>query len=258
MEGTLVEKTGTKAGAYRIVNKEIEFMDFVNVSLEGGMDLVMPLGLHEKSIFFPKAVMVVAGVTGHGKTSLVLNIIKDNMNKFDFKYFISEMSPLALNYKLSLFGMPIENWKMQVIPDHAWDYSNIQDNVFHNSINVIDYLEPDGEKSYNIHEVISGIIKRLDKGMAIITTQKKKDVELSAGGIYTAKAASFYLSLDWGTLRIYKNRYREEDKNPQCSKIDFDLKPGVVFEATTEWYNPNSQFKPKQVKAERSYHEHEV
>ncbi len=244
-EEGLIERTGTRRGEYRIIDKDIEYMDFKHVSKEGAIKLTLPLEIHKKTIFFPRNVIVIAGVTGYGKTSYLLNVIRDNMHKFKFKYFASEMSALALNYKLSRFDFPIDNWKMDVIPDYGWDYTNIQDKIFPNDMNVIDYLEPEGEKTYNIHEIITKIIKRLDKGMALIATQKKKGSDLSAGGVYSAKASSLYLSLDWGTIFIFKNRFREEDPNPGLNRIDFTIEPGQNFVPNGDWYDIKENKKVK-------------
>lgn len=237
----VIEKAGDRNGCWRKIDKDIEYMDFVNVSVEGAIDLTLPLDIHKKTIFFPKNVIVIAGVTGYGKTSFLLNMMRSNMEKFQWKYFMSEMSPLALNYKLTRFNWPIEAWKMDVIPDYVWDFHNIPDKIFPNAMNVIDYLEPEGERTYYIHEVITKIIKKLDKGMAIIATQKKPQADLSAGGVYSSKAASLYLSLDWGTINIFKNRFREEDKQPLRTRRDFEIQPGQHFVAKGNWYDPNER-----------------
>lgn len=241
----VLERTGNRTGEYRIIEADVEFMDFVNVSKEGAIPLTLPLGIHKKTIFFPRSVIVIAGVTGYGKTTYLLNVIRDNMHKFKFRYFASEMSNLALNFKLSRFNFPVEKWKMDVIPDTKWDYFNIQDKIFPDDMNVIDYLEPEGEKTYNIHGVITKIIGKLDQGMALIATQKKQNSDLSAGGIYSAKATSLYLSLDWGTILIFKNRFREMDVAPKLSRIDFTIEAGQNFIPASDWYDPNVKRKEK-------------
>lgn len=243
----VLERTGKGTGEYRIIEREVEFMDFVNVSKEGAINLTLPLEIHRKTIFFPRNTIVIAGVTGYGKTSFLLNTIRDNGHKFKFKYFASEMSNLALNYKLARFNIPVEKWVnwMDVIPDDKWDHTNIQDKIFPDDMNVIDYLEPEGEKTYNIHDIITKIIKRLDKGMALIATQKKPGADLSAGGVYSAKASSLYLSLDWGTILIFKNRFREEDSNPMLSRRDFDIAAGQNFVPKGDWYSPQDKKKSK-------------
>jgi hypothetical protein len=248
-----IEKYGSKNGQWRKVDGDIEFMDFVNVSKEGVLDIELPLGIHKKTMIFPKAVIVLAGVTGFGKTTWMLNIVRDNMHKYNFYYFNAEMSPLALNKKLSYFMHPINQWNMKVIPDHKWDYGNIADKVFPDDINIIDYLEPDGDKPYGIHGVVTAIIKRLNKGIAIIATQKKPNVDLSTGGVYTAKAASLYLSLDWGRIKIFKNRYREEDTSPNLIMRDFEVTRGQHISPIGGWYNEQSKKESDKIKKYADY-----
>ncbi len=234
-ENPIIKKNGTRRGAWTTIDNTIKFMDFVNVDLSNTVNLRLPLDIQDKTVFFPKSVIVLAGVTGYGKTSFALNFIKDNMEKHQIFYFNAEMSPEALNKKLSYFDIPIIAWNMQVV--EGWDYRDIAAKVFPDAINVIDYLEPEGEKAYGIHGIISNIINRLNKGMAFITVQKKKGVELGAGGVYSAKAASLYLSLEWGNIMIYKNRFREEDPHPLLDTIDFEIVNGCNIRKTGMWYN---------------------
>ena len=251
-EKKIITKLEDRTGHWKkIDNTEMEFMDFVNVSNEGLLDLILPLGIEKKTKIFPKAVIVLAGVTGFGKTTFLLNIVQQNMHKYNFYYFNAEMSPLALNHKLQYFNFPVDQWKMKVIPDDKWDYLTVADKIYPDDINVIDYLEPDGEKPYGIHNVVTNIIKRLDKGIAIISTQKRQDADLSAGGVYSAKAASLYLSLDWGRIKIFKNRYREEDPNPGLVLRDFEvIGNGQIIRELGGWYNES---KKKKEETKRTY-----
>jgi hypothetical protein len=175
------------------------------------------------------------------------------MHKYLFYYFNAEMSPLALNKKLGYFIHPIDKWNMKVIPDHAWDYTNVADKIFPNDINIIDYLEPEGDKPYNIGGIVTAIIKRLDKGAAIISIQKKPNTDLGIGGVYSAKAASLYLSLDWGRIMIYKNRYREEDEHPLYNLRDFELGKGQHIKPSGGWYNEGSKKEKEKQKKYADY-----
>lgn len=236
-EAKILEHIGKRSGTYRVIDKKVEFMDFLNVDMEDILDIKLPLNAHRKTLFFPKSVIVVAGVTGMGKTTFALNVVKDNMDRYKIYYFNSEMSRQALNKKLTYFGIPLDQWRMKAIAGEKWDHTNIADKVFPDDLNIIDYLEPESDKPYGIHEVISAIVNNLNRGMALITVQKRPTSKLGTGGIYSAKASSFYLALDWGTLEIIKNRYREEDADPKANFIDFEIIHGSKFESKTGWYN---------------------
>ncbi len=239
MVGKEIARVGNQDGMFRKIDGEIKFMDFLNVDPNNTVNLILPLNIHKKTVFFPKSVIVLAGVTGFGKTTFALNFIKGNWNHYNpIYYFNAEMSPQALHKKLSYFkDTSISEWysKMKVIGD--WDYRDIGDKIFPDSINVIDYLEPEGEKSFNIHEVIVGIMNNLKSGIAFITIQKKPGAVFGTGGVYSVKAASLALTLEWGNVSIYKNRFREEDLSPSLDSVDFEITGGSKIEEKGVWYN---------------------
>ncbi|MCX5803457.1 MAG: bifunctional DNA primase/polymerase [Proteobacteria bacterium] len=231
-----LKKHGDRRGCFRAVDKNIEFMDFGNADLNNFVPLQLPLDIHLKTKFFPKSVIALMGVSGFGKTTFALNTIGLNFDSMPCFYFNSEMSREALKKKLSYFLIPMDTWvrKMKVIDD--WDFNNIEDKIQPDAFNVVDYLEPEAEKTFNIHGVISTIIKKLNKGMALICIQKRPGSKLGTGGIYSIKASSLALAMDWGKIQIVKNRFREEDKSPSSNTIDFNIEHGCNFVKTHDWY----------------------
>jgi len=232
----IIERAGQKDGCYRRIDRSIEYMDFANADIENYIDLRLPLGLHAKTNIYPKGAIVIAGVSGMGKTLYALNTIADNMGRFPIFYFNSEMGPEALKKKLSHFPILITEWEKNMKVVDNWDFNNIADKVQPDGFNVIDYLEPEGEKAFNIHGVISAIIRRLNKGTALITIQKKPGATMGTGGVYSIKAATLALALDWGKLEIVKNRFREADPVPSLTKINFEVHQGYKFVKVGNWY----------------------
>jgi len=235
-ERGIIEKVGNAHGVYRRIDTNIEYMDFENADPGNTVDLSLPLGLHGKTKVFPKGAIVFAGVSGMGKTLMALNTIYDNRGKFPIFYFNSEMGPEALKKKLSYFPIRISEWVKAMKVVDGWDFHSIADKVQPDAFNVIDYLEPEGDKPYNIHGVISDIIRRLNKGTAIICVQKKPEAKMGTGGIYSIKAATFALALDWGKIEIVKNRFREEDPMPSLNKINFEVHRGWQIVPLGQWY----------------------
>jgi hypothetical protein len=232
----LLEKYGDTRGSYRRIDKSVEFMDFANADLENSVNLRLPMSLHLKTKFYPKAAIVIAGVSGMGKTLFCFNAIAENMGHFPIYYFNSEMGPEALKMKLSYFPIPISEWSKNMKVIDQWDFNTIADKIQPDAFNVIDYLEPEGEKAFNIHGVISSIIRRLNKGTALIAIQKKPDAKMGTGGIYSIKAATLALALDWGKLEIVKNRFREADPLPSLNKINFEVHQGHKFVSQGGWF----------------------
>lgn len=231
-----VERHPNKNGIYRRIDREIEFMDFANADVENYVDLNLPVALHSKTKIFPKGVVVIAGVSGMGKTLFAFNAIAENFGKFPIYYFNSEMGPEMLKMKLSYFPIPMTDWNKNMKVIDQWDFNNIPDKIQPDAFNVVDYLEPEGEKAFNIHGVISSIIRRLNKGTALIAIQKKPGAQMGTGGIYSIKAATLAIALDWGKIEIVKNRFREADQMPSLTKINFEVHQGYKFVKVGGWY----------------------
>lgn len=232
----LLERYGNQRGCYRRIDRTIEFMDFANADIQNCVDLRLPLGIQHKTKIFPKAVIVIAGVSGMGKTLFCFNAIAGNKGRFPIFYFNSEMGPEALKQKLSHFPIPISEWAKGMKVIDQWDFNTIIDKIQPDAFNVIDYLEPDSDKPYNIHAVISAIIRRLNRGTALIAIQKKPGATMGTGGIYSIKAATLALALDWGKIEIVKNRFRESDMQPTLNKINFEIHQGYKFVKVGDWY----------------------
>ncbi len=232
----VLEKHGARRGCYRRIDRTVEFMDFASADIENTVDLCLPLDMHVKTKIYPKGAVVFAGVSGMGKTLFVLNAIAMNRGKYPIFYFNSEMGPEALKKKLSHFPISIDEWARSMKVVDNWDFYNIADKIQPDAFNVIDYLEPEGEKSFNIHGVISAIIRRLNKGTALIAVQKKPGATLGTGGIYSIKAATLALAIDWGKIEIVKNRFREGDPNPDRGKVNFEVTNGHQIVQKGPWY----------------------
>jgi len=231
-----VERHPNKNGIYRRIDRTVEYMDFANADIENTINLSLPLGVHAKTNIYPKGVVVIAGVSGMGKTLYAFNAIADNRGRFPIFYFNSEMGPEALKKKLSHFPIPISEWNQHMKVVDSWDFNNISDKVQPDAFNVIDYLEPEGDRPYNIHGVISAIIRRLNKGTALVMIQKKPGATMKTGGIYSIKAATLALALEWGKIEIVKNRFREADMQPALMKINFEVHQGYKFVKVGNWY----------------------
>ncbi len=120
-----VERHPARNGVYRLIDRTIEYMDFENADPENSIDLRLPLNLHMKIKLFPKAVIVIAGVSGMGKTLFALNAIHDNMGRFPIFYFNSEMGPEALNKKLRYSPTSISEWEKAMKVLHGWDFGTL-------------------------------------------------------------------------------------------------------------------------------------
>jgi len=142
-------------------------MDIMKPS-ENTVDVQYPLYLDSLFVTLPRNIIIVAGEPDSGKTALLLNFVKLNMEAFEIHYFNSEMGEMELRSRLSKFSIPLEKWQKV----HWWERSsNFADVIRPNSINVIDFLEIT-EGHYRIGTWIKDIHDRLRKGIAVIAIQK--------------------------------------------------------------------------------------
>jgi len=257
-----LEKVGAKTGNYLKVNKNIEITDFKN--FKGlGKPLVFdtPLDVGKRTLFFPRSLWGIAGVTGNGKTTFAFNIIRNVQNKFETVYFYeAELGAEALSHKLGYFQCPITSWNFKAICSSnsrgivQWDHTNIHHMIKPNAINIIDYLEPPEDAPWKIYHVMKKIAGSLGEGMGIILIQKKEGSKFGLGGDWSAKATSFYTSLEWGILRIEKNSYQQEDKigrNFKCR--DFEIGQGSHILEKSGWYSEDSKKETDKIKQYAQY-----
>lgn len=232
-EKGIIEPYGNKSGVYCLADTKTELLDYKNVDMKQ-FDITLPLGLNYKTAVFPKSIIVVAGVTGHGKTALALNIVHDNMFNHKINYLASEASAQSLREQMSLFSLPIDAWKFS-------PYSKTKDFHTHtlpDGITVIDYLT-DYEGFYMIPAHIDKIFERLKKGVAIILVQKKSNAAYGRSGELGAERASLYIGLEFQKITVVKNRFRNRDQFRGLDTRNYDLKNGCAV-CTSGWYNEDA------------------
>ncbi len=229
----MIDPCGTKRGQWKRYSSDLEIMDFVNADPEDFYHLRWPLELERKTRVFPKSIIVIAGVTGTGKTSYILNFIQENMTNFPILYFNSEMDERAMNYKLRQFDHD------GMFPPSAWTFKMLKwkgnpDVIDPDAINIVDYLSA-GNNAYEIQEPIGRILSKLNRGIAIISVQKRPGSPFGTGGIYSAMDASLVIALEFSRMKVTKNRFREADNFMNLDCRDWTIKHGLVRELSG-WY----------------------
>jgi len=187
----LLKKSQTVAGKYRIVSNDSTVKDWKHAKTET-LDFNLPLGIDEAIRVRPGSIILFAGVTNTGKTAFSMQTIALNKDR-KFHYFSSEIEEdefkeRAMNYS------SLEDWDCEFID--GWNPMNIEDIIIPDGFNVIDYLEPP-EGDYTLMATkLTDIHRALNKGIAIVCLQKKKDVEYGAGGEFMASKPHLYCTLD--------------------------------------------------------------
>lgn len=160
----ILERVGGKNNVYRRIETECDEIDFLNAPTEE-IALSLPLDLSKYFKAYRKNIIVIAGDQDAGKTALLLNIVRDNMDKHEIHYFSSEMASSELRIRLNQFNdLSLQHWNF-----NAYERSdNFADVIRPNSINIIDYLEIH-DTFYQIGERLREIHDKLQEGIADLT-----------------------------------------------------------------------------------------
>lgn len=220
----LIERTGDKAGCYRIVDNVCEEIDFLSASDEA-FNIKWPFEIEKLVKIQSKNIIVVAGEPNSGKTALTLNIAAINQDMHEVYYFSSEMGSMELKDRLSKFDRPLNSWKIKFLERSG----NFADVIRPDAINIIDFLEINDE-FYKVGAYIKQIFDKLDKGIAIIALQKNKGVDVGLGGGRSLEKARLYLSMEPGKIKIIKAKnWADSYENPNGLECSFKLIKGCHF-----------------------------
>lgn len=243
-EGVL-ERHRSREGTYRRKEYDIEVLDWQNADMRE-LDITWPFGLEQWEITYPGTLDVVAGSSGAGKTAFCLNFLKLNQENHMVRYMTSEMSPQQMRHRLMKLDADASKWTFEAIRcSHGF-----ADKILPDSVNVIDYLEVDGENPSGVVNELRDIFNALRTGMVLVALQKKgnttgykKDgsryeirTDLGRGGAFSMEKARLYLSMDYNEMAVVKasNRRNDDDEPLRGRRWHFDLYRGCQFEEVYE------------------------
>jgi len=205
----VIEATGKREGIYRLIQNDCPEMDWRNAP-DKEIPFVLPLGLNDLVSLYGKSLIVVAGQSNQGKSAILLNMIKDNMKKFNIHYFTSEFGPSKVKKRFSLFDdVSLDDWTVKVYA-RAHDFHDI---IKPDEINIIDWLWS-GTAFYEAGGDLVKIFNKLNGGIAAVALQKDPGKEYGRGGAITMDLASLYLSVFPGEVKIIKAKDWKTDDNP--------------------------------------------
>jgi hypothetical protein len=237
----VIEADGTTAGRYRRINGESDLIDWQHADLNSALDLEFPFRLEDYCLVFPGNVIVVAGSGNAGKSAFMLDFARRNMNKYKTVYFSSEMGDVELAHRIHQFEengiISITDWNVE-FRDRL---NNFADVIQPDAINIIDYMEIT-DKFYLISGMILDVWKKLNhngqhSGLAVISLQKKSNVDIGRGGEGSMEKARLYLNMDYNKLTIKKAKaWKQHDINPNGMYFTFKgLRRGCEFVDIQRW-----------------------
>ncbi|MFX0022179.1 MAG: hypothetical protein ACFE9S_07620 [Candidatus Hermodarchaeota archaeon] len=243
IEEGLIEKCKDKKGYYRLIDKEVEVINWKQA--EGKeFDIVLPLGLNKLVKIYPKNLIVIAGMSNSGKTAILLNIVRLNLDrhKDNIIYFTSEMPKDELKLRLEGFGLQHDVWDGCSFLGRSDFFHDVIDP---NKINIIDYFEISNDFS-DIAMSFRRIYNKLDKGIAIIALQKHPEKDEGSGGRFSREKPRLYLSLNevgnWSEIKITKGKsWRDKKINPNGLIKYFEIEDGYQLIEKGNWSRNNAK-----------------
>lgn len=230
----LLEKVPEKVSTFRIIENNMEEIDFLNASNEE-YPIKLPFGIERYVKIMPGNIIVVAGEVNAGKTAFCLNVAKMNMAQCEVHYFSSEMGGGELRERLEKDPDGIDKWKVKF-----WNRADhFHDVIKPDALNIIDYLE-EPEEIYKVTARIMQLHKKLNRGVVILALQKPWGRDEAVGGRGTLEKPRLYVTLSHknkeNTAKIVKAKNRKINViNPNGMVLKFKLIDGISFVTTEDW-----------------------
>ena len=228
-----LNRFGNKRGWYIPANLDMKEMDFINADDEPS-NVWLPFGLNEMVELYQDSVVIIAGAPNSGKTAFLLNIVKENMSRFNVNYFNSEMSAGELKVRLSKFDyMSLDQWDFKAY-ERAGDFQDVIKPGPEN-LNIIDFLEVHdefyamGKKIKDIHDALKGSV-------AIIAIQKNPNTDVGLGGFRSLEVTRLALAIDFGRIKIVKAKNFSGEANPNGLVMGFSILHGSQLVMRDDWH----------------------
>jgi hypothetical protein len=225
-------------GFFRLVDRSLKH---IKSKKNDPIEISWPLGLGNIIQVHPHDVVVIAGVTGQGKTAFALNVADRNMKKYFINYIASELREDDIYYKTSYHLKELEveinkdpsdpTKRVQVVEraNDPWDI------IIPDALNIIDYIERH-DQYWKIAEDIKKCFDKLTTGLCLICLQKNKNAEFAMGGGGTMQKASLVINLESFQATIKKARWwKDSTFNPIEKIIDYEIEHGINMRNTAPW-----------------------
>lgn len=221
VEKKLVVPSGKRDGIYHVVKSvspialfsvKRERRPVFNLNFPYDFDRQMELDFAENVIIREGDLITLGGVKSKGKTTLCLNFTARNVDIYpvlmgnEYSILVSDeltgteyYEPAPRFYNRMDDMKEYTQWtdeegndKVTLLPVNA-DYAQ---HVVKNRLNIIDWVNLDGDKSYDISKVLGGIKSNIGRGVAIVALQKGEGAVNPRGGQYVRDFSDLEILLD--------------------------------------------------------------
>lgn len=240
----LIKKDISLKGKWHVVDSKIDWIDLDAVN-EEYFKINLPFGLHEKLAIGRRGIIIVAGSSNAGKTTIILDTLKRNMEQpYDMVYLFSEAGEDEYKMRVRRTGVDMDEWKGRVkAAERSRDFNDVVANHNRNGLTAIDYLEEIDGEYYKIPSAIRSIYDALGTGVAMIAIQKKSDSEYARGGEATTEKCRLYMAVDYlctlehaivCAVKLKKVKV-SLDENMNNKELHFKIEHGSQITPLTDW-----------------------
>jgi Ni2+-binding GTPase involved in maturation of urease and hydrogenase len=220
----IIEKHPSQDGLYRRVDNDFNFITFdEDEAPEVEYPVKLPLDLNSIAEVSQGNIILVAGEFNAGKTSFLLNILKDNKNKLPIRYITSEMSKSEFKKRFATFGLPLKFWMQDEMTEYVKKSSDFHTAIKPNALNIVDYMEFKDSDYTKGAEYLTNIHDALQTGIAIVAIQKKEGTRMPRSGDLVIEKPRLAISI----AKINSQNERPEGycevlkcKMPKVGKVD--------------------------------------
>jgi hypothetical protein len=199
-EEGLIEPVKNRSGVFRRIKGDFEVVD-VTGGLEPVLDLSWPMDLADYVAVPQRAVIVVAGETGAGKTSFLIDMARRNMSRHQIRYLACEGGRNKIIRRLRQFrGTAPEAWPKGSI---VISRDDPELGIMPDGVTFVDYLRVDADRLFDVDTKITRFLARLETGVVVVALQKKPGQRGGYGGAFSMFSADILIGL-------YKNEDRGE------------------------------------------------
>jgi hypothetical protein len=146
--------------------------------------------------------IVVSGVSNAGKSSFVLNLLSENVDHHKCVLMGNEYTTLdgkaMAKFKRRMMKMEWVDWLADGKPkfDLLPVFDNYEDYIQSGKINMIDWINLEGDRLYMIGKVLESIKRKHGDGISVVAIQKEEQSTLGRGKGFTRDLADVYITID--------------------------------------------------------------
>jgi len=237
-----IERVGSIRGVYRKIDTSLEEVPWWEASLEE-YPITLPFGLSDLVKIMPKSIIICAGEKNAAKSAFAYNVARLNIPTFKCRFFNSESSPEEYKDRLTSFqDLDMDFWRKMPMYEKS---QNIEDFVFPEDLNIIDFLEIHDE-FWKIGLTLRKIHDRLRQGVAVVNLQKNQGTDRGKGGNFSAEKARLYVAMSlhkddrgmiYNKIKVVDAKlWRDKNRNPNGLVKHFRVYAGAVITEITDWH----------------------